>query len=118
VLAPKPVSVWLPTFHDPVFPLYTRPNYMATLRWHLGDDDVQRRELLTQWVGQGSSGYRGAIFQQALRYYRVRVVAVDRRAPRYTRIRRDLAAAGFAEHHNGNRLAIWVRSADSGAGGP
>ncbi len=51
VLGGRWVSLWLPTFHDPPFPLATRNHYLDSLRFIGEDRQVVQRLLLGAFLG-------------------------------------------------------------------
>ncbi len=108
VLAPEPVTAWIPTFHghaDPlVVRLYLRPKGMRNF---LGSRNVNRREDMVAFV-EGRRPRASELFQEGLDLYPLRGVCLSTRRPRVAR--QALRQAGFRREVAGESYEIWLRA--------
>jgi hypothetical protein len=94
VVAPGPVSSWIPVFHRHAYPLAVR-HYLRTQRPRIGEREYRERVLMTRFAGgDGSDPEAAAIFASGLERYEVQAVCLS--LSRTTPVaRRMLREAGF-----------------------
>lgn len=110
VVAPLPVAVWLPTFHDPVHPLVVRQVYLLPYRGQLGERNLRWRVLMTDYVeGRLADATAPRWFREGLDHFDVQAVLLWV-TPETVRSRRILERAGFRRVEHDPEWEIWVRS--------
>jgi hypothetical protein len=110
VAAPRDVGVWLPTFHQRVYPLMVRDLSLDPYRVQLGDPSIELRVWMTAIAGGERSGPDVArLFRGGLERFQVRGVCL-RRTPGAPPIREALRASGFRLSREDPEHEIWVRS--------
>jgi hypothetical protein len=109
VVAPMPVAVWLPTFHDRVYPLVARDWYIRPFRDELGREDVALRLLMTRYVAGGAeSADADRAFALGLERYSIRSVFL-RVGPHAGAAHAALQAAGFRRVLSTLEYELWTR---------
>ena len=109
VVAPMPVAVWLPTFHDRVYPLVARDWYIRPFRDELGLEDVALRLLMTRYVaGAAESADADRAFALGLERYAIRSVFL-RVGPHAGAAHAALSAAGFRRVLSTLEYELWTR---------
>jgi hypothetical protein len=110
VVAPPDVGMWLPVMHHHADPLQVRKLYLLRQRQHLGDEDVNLRLLMTQYVGGGAEGVpnAGAHFERGLEKFDIRGVVL-RNSGRAIEARRTLSANGFERELRAFDYELWFR---------
>jgi hypothetical protein len=109
VVAPESVSLWLGTIHGAPSPVSDRFLYMKGRRRLLGDEEVERRNMLALYAAYPvlqSGGIR--TFASGLRAYDVRAVLI-RPSPGDGALRRMLLAEGFRLRTPSTLLDLWLR---------
>jgi len=108
VVVPREVGVWLPTFHDRLFPLVGRDAYLLRFRSQLGGQNVALRVLMTDFVsGRSEQPDAAPHFERGLQFFGVDAVLVSVR-PETAVTRRVLRGLGF-EGMAGTEYQIWQR---------
>jgi len=108
VVAPPPVSAWVPTLRHPAYPLRVR-NYLAPQRQRLGEIAYRDRTVMTWYVaGETRHPQAAAIFRRGLDLWDVRAVCL-RNTPLAEQARGILREAGFTRRVQGLNMEIWVR---------
>jgi hypothetical protein len=109
VVAPRDVSVWLPTFQHSLHPLVVRDFYLAPYRARLGDEDIRVRRFMTYFAG-GEVAWPDAEerFAHGLERFPVKGVCL-RVGALAEPARRALRAAGFTRVVQGQDHEIWTR---------
>ena len=108
VVAPGPVSSWIPVFHHHAYPLAVR-HYLRTQRPRIGEEAYRDRMLMTRFAeGDGSDPEAAAIFARGLERYHVQAVclALSATTPAARHILRE---AGFERRLQGTDMEIWAR---------
>ncbi len=107
VVAPRRFSVWLPTFHDRLFPLIGRDAYLIRFQRQLGGQNLALRALMTDFVsGRSEEPDAARHFALGLRRFGVAGVLVSVR-PETAAVRRVLREFGF-ERVAGTKYEIWL----------
>ena len=108
VAAPFDVASWLPTFHDPVFPIVVR-SYLRRQSDVLGADEVQSRALVAALLGHPEpASVAGAFRKEIAQRPDLEAVYVPTVAgsESFTSI---LATAGFRRLHHEDTFELWRR---------
>jgi hypothetical protein len=125
-LAPQRIALWLPSFHEHPKILYAREPYLSRIRATLGPEEAETRMRLSEAVSTAvdiekrtrrSDGFahRRALgmtepwFLERLRYYDVRAVSLNQKAPLAPRVRAALEKSGFEPFSSGGGYEEWVR---------
>jgi hypothetical protein len=110
VVAPPDIGMWLAVMHHHAYPLQVRRLYLVRQRENLGDDDVQLRMLMTQYVGGGAEQVPNADahFEKGLEKYEISGVLL-RNAGRAVEARRILEERGFTRKLYTLDYGLWVR---------
>jgi hypothetical protein len=110
VVAPPDISMWVPVMHHGAHPLQVRKLYLIRQRAHLGDDDVNLRMLMTQYVGGGAENVpqAGAHFARGLAQYDIAGVVLQN-SGQAIEARRILAERGFERKLHAIDYDLWVR---------
>ncbi len=106
VLAPRNVSMWLPTFRNYVYPVLARPT------WLKGRVLRERHMALMRCTRGASRGCSGPTFASALTRAGVDAVALRKVHGRHALVRaRVMHAAGFKRMLRSQKLALelWIR---------
>jgi hypothetical protein len=110
VVAPVPISVWLPVFHQRVHPLVVRPMYLDRYRGQLGVEELRYRLLMVNYVeGEAKRSDAQRWFARGLERFHVEAVCL-KNFPGAPRARAILQAAGFALDFKSPEYEIWLRS--------
>ncbi len=108
VVAPRSISIWIPTLPHPAYPLAVR-SYLQPQRERVGETAYRDRNVMTQLVG-GDRTHPEAetIFARGLELYDVSAVCL-RNSDRAPVLRAILHAAGFRRRVMGTQIEIWLR---------
>jgi hypothetical protein len=110
VVAPGPVSVWLPTFHQRVHPLVARPMYLNRYRSQLGMEEFLHRLIMANYAGgEAKRSDAQRWFAWGLERFDVQAVCL-KNFPGAPGARATLRAAGFALDLKTLEYEIWLRS--------
>jgi hypothetical protein len=110
VVAPPVVSIWLPTFHDRVYPLVVRDIYLKPYERQLGEKELRWRVLMSLYAqGQIEDASAHAWFREGLNHFDVRAVFLWL-TPGVERSRQILESNGFRPYRKDPEWEIWVRS--------
>jgi len=110
VVAPLPISMWLPTLHQRVHPLVTRPMYLYRYESQLGTEEFLHRLLMANYAGgEAKRPDAQRWFARGLESFDVRAVCL-KNFPGAPRARAILRAAGFALDLKSLEYEIWLRS--------
>lgn len=109
VVAPPDVSVWLPTFQHPVYPVMVRGSYLEVYVDQLGIAELRRRAVVTRYSEGLASGPRASlIFREGLERWNVRGVCI-RNSEYASEARGILRDLGFRRTLQSTDREIWVR---------
>jgi hypothetical protein len=118
VVAPEAVSLWIGTLHDAPHPVSDRHLYMKARRRLLGNEEVKRRNALTNFAANPVLQPHGLRrFQDGLRAYDIRAILIRPR-PGDGALRQLLRAEGFQLRKRSDILDLWVRSSPKAASPP
>jgi hypothetical protein len=110
VVAPRDVSVWLPTFHHGPHPLSVRNFYLARYRAQLGAGEIVLRVWMTAFAeGRIESPDAPRRFGEGLDHFSVKAVCL-RITSRTDAVREVLRESGFRRTVQGVGHEIWVRA--------
>jgi hypothetical protein len=110
VVAPGPVSLWLPTFHHRVSPLVVRPMYIWRYHNQLGDENARHRVLMANYAaGEAEHPDAPELFALGLERFEVDAVCL-RSSIEARRARGILRRAGFRLDLKTLEYEIWLRS--------
>jgi hypothetical protein len=110
VVAPPDVGLWITTIHHHAHPLQARKLYLGRHVAHLGEDDVNLRLFMTQYVGGGGDDVQNAEshFSYGLRNFDVKGVVL-RNSGHALAARKILERNGFERTLQALDYEIWVR---------
>ncbi len=110
VVAPPDIGMWIPTMHHHSHPLQVRKLYLSRQRRNLGDEDVDLRMLMTQYVGGGAEQvpHASADFEKGLEKYAISGVIL-RNSGRAVEARRILEKSRFSRKLHSVSYELWVR---------
>jgi hypothetical protein len=110
VVAPWPISVWLPMLHQRVHPLVVRAMYLYRYRNQLGMEELLHRLLMASYAGgEAKRSDAQRWFARGLERFDVQAVCL-KNFPGAPRARAILRAAGFALDLKSLEYEIWLRS--------
>ena len=108
VVAPMPVSTWIPVSHDHAYPMSVR-FYLRPLRERVGELAYRDRILMTRVAGGDLDHPRAAaVFERGLELYGVQAACI-RNTPDIGVARDILRRAGFLKRIQGTDMEIWAR---------
>ncbi|MBW1685831.1 MAG: hypothetical protein JRS35_12315 [Deltaproteobacteria bacterium] len=110
VVAPGPISMWLPMLHERVHPLVVRPMYLYRYENQLGMEEFLHRLLMANYAGgEAKRSDAQRWFARGLERFDVRAVCL-KNFPGAPRARVILRAAGFELDLKSLEYEIWLRS--------
>ena len=113
ILAPPPVSRWIPLFQDHPAPLMVRAMHLDRLHDRLGADELRKRRLLTQLVGGLHRSSDGpGMLEEAIGRYPLNAVLLSGPALTNPELRRVLLASPLSVGFRDADLELWVRESD------
>jgi hypothetical protein len=106
VLAPEPVSLWLPTMHHHPYPLVSRFRYANWLR-----NQRQERVTLTRYMmGIERPDNAPSFLQEGIQRYQIAAVCIPLSNPWVEEIRSILRTSGFEKRQELLSHEIWIIS--------
>lgn len=113
VVAPRSISIWIPTLPHPAYPLAVR-SYLSPLRELVGETAYRDRNVMTYLVGGTRTHPEAeAIFAQGLALYDVAAVCLRTGSGPAPALRAILQAEGYRRRAMGTQVEIWVRDGEA-----
>jgi MFS family permease len=113
VVAPRSISIWIPTLPHPAFPLAVR-SYLSPLRELIGETAYRDRNVMTQLAGGSRTHPEAeAIFARGLELYDVAAVCLRNGSGPAPALRAILHAEGYRRRAMGTQVELWVREGEA-----